>query len=128
MVFVMLLISQTKNADGARRSYKAPKNQMFDISHVTIGGFAVAQGALIIVDESLEEPGADLGLERQYLVFYDMAIDGQLVSILIKHKCKFLTIGGRNSSTAISYTVQVFGEFVNASRTDLIWEWFRKGR
>ncbi len=127
----MLLISEIWTADGARRTFKAPPFKMYKLETYFMSNSATIGGALMLIDRDLEEAPVNLGIEANYLLFFDLEINGQVVAGSFGpdgHTCKYLTIGSRSTATPISASMSLFGTLVSASRADLIWEFLRRGR
>lgn len=124
----MLLLSELF-LDGAIR-IKAPKGKIFEIDTIYFNnGMAVAGGLVFVLDYVVEEEITDAySSVSEFLAAFSTDIAGSFMSIPdVKHRTKYLTITKAGTGGVVSH-IAIYGELVKAPRTELIFEWFRKGR
>ena len=126
----MLLITQRLTDDFFR--FKAPKGKMYLIESMNFNNRDSTLNTILIFDEWLEEDAGAVDdnttRRSQIASFYVIAIDGSNHSISgIDHECKYITIA-KTQATSVDVLIEIYGKFTIASKTDLILEWFRKGR
>ena len=125
-----LLITEVFSNATDRRRFKAPRNMLYLLTGYTLTNFGSAGTRFFLIDQSLE-PETDtvnLGNDKQYLINWDLAIDGHSLSFNgMDHKAKYITMGGQSQAVNINVSVQIWGDVVKATKLELLWEWFRKG-
>ena len=109
--------------------YKAPVNTMYNITGINFSNFLSVSAELFVYDYLLEDDITDDDSgSSNFIATFNTAIAGTSHFIdSINHKTKFITIG-KNTGTSIACQVQIYGDIVPVSKTDLLIEWFRKGR
>lgn len=124
----MLLLSECWVGQNEKRQFKAPKGMMYRLHSFHATNFSSVANQLFVLDEGLDEPPTSLGFGRPFLALIDLNIDGLFVyGEFDNHKTKFLSMGPLTIAQ-INSCIQIYGELVIASRTELLIEWFRKGR
>ncbi len=124
----MLLISEFWNGDPIKRVFKAPLNTMFLIKAYSITSASTAADQFIGLTRAVEELDQILSNNEDYFLEVDLQINGLTHFVTdIDEKAKFITLGPKIGAS-ITSGVQIYGEFIKASTSELIWEWFRKGR
>lgn len=131
-IFCKMLLISNSVFEGDFPTYKAPKGKMYFVEAIL---FAVTTGlsnvVAVVLDEAVEfESNTPFSLQRRIesaLATVNLADDRSFFVHGINHKTKYLTFGA-NSISSFVYLFQVYGELVNASKKDLLSEWFRKGR
>lgn len=108
--------------------YKAPIRMMYFIETITVAVIGTIVG-YIVVQDTLNERFADTLVGQRDIIaaFSGGSLDDQPTVSGINHKSKFLSVG-KTSSAAMDARILIYGELVPATTTELILEWFRKGR
>lgn len=122
----MLLISYVGLASDSTRVYRAPRGKLYFIKEIFVSVTVFGNSNLFIVDEEKEEQvfsdhgspliTADLNTAIPFYNFNN-----------IDHKTKYISLVLSASSSA-DFWVGIYGELISASTSELIWEWFKKGR
>lgn len=121
----MLLIGVVFNDQAL--NFKAPKNMMYKISGINFSNDSPVGGQIRIFDEQTED-NVDFTSKTGFIASFGISVDGNSHFIdNIDHTTKFISIL-KNVAATVNVDIQIYGDLVKASKTDLIIEWFRKGR
>ncbi len=109
------------------RRYKAPRGMMYIINIIHVSVATTATNTFGVVDHAIDQEDQNSIANGNFIFSIDTgsAINDSLENLKIK--TKFFTIGFFGSNAA-AVRVAIFGELVTVSRTELLIEWFRKGR
>lgn len=107
---------------------RAPKGLMFSIKGITSQArSATADNSIMVYDKDL----ADSLISATFIdgLIYQLDLNTSVAHQQIYHdfECKYITIGMRNTTTIDGF-IFIEYDLVKASRLDLIWAWWRKGR
>lgn len=119
----------TKQLLDASLISKAPTGLMYKINavHVAITT-ALAANYLIIADRHLDTPDVSDTLRVGDIVAtFATDLQGNFFISDLDVITKWITIGKTNAAS-MDARVSIYGEFVKGTKTQLIMEWFRKGR
>ncbi len=126
-----MLISKFMQEGSPAARFKAPRHKMYRVHNIMFTTLVGGNNALSIIPYLLED-GINVynpSLSSDLLAVFDTAIAGNHHSAHLPEPedTKFITIA-RTSSTTFNAFVVINYELIKASKPDLIWEWFRKGR
>lgn len=112
-------------------TFKAPKGTMYkiwDVHSTIFAGGANAIGVLNFLSELIEDVW-NVDDTGGLIAVFDTAITGstQDFQFTTGEKSKFITIA-KDGSSAFAASIIIHYELISASKTELIIEWFRKGR
>lgn len=127
----MLLVSELFGSSSSLiKTWKAPRGTMWKVDSLSIVVSDSSTASLVIVDYAFEDnvdPGSVSLAGIDALIFVTANALTQYRLTKMDHKAKFLSVL-INTLVSTNFHVAIYGEIVSASRTDLILEWFRKGR
>lgn len=107
--------------------FKAPKNHMYFVENVSFVNSQADDFFIFVFDEMLEDV-VDITSRRSPIAVFEAAISGTNFHVTgINHKTKYLTVNKSNANS-VNIFVLIYGELIKASRSELLMEWFRKGR
>lgn len=124
----MLLISDRVDQNNPVKRYKAPHHMMYELKilNLTIARETASQGDfLLFLDYLLEDEVTEASGTQSF--HYQQIAANETVSIPLDIRTKFVSV---IDTTASNYSVGfvLYGDIIKVSKTDLILEWFRKGR
>jgi len=123
----MLLISQRIIQEIPKR-FKAPRHLMYLIDSVIFVITSANANRIVISDRLVDDQATTVNELDGFVMFNPVNTNVNNVQYTnLNVKTKFLTIGMHTTIGATVF-VYIFGEYFKASRTDLLIEWFRKGR
>ena len=126
----MLLIVQRLTDDFFR--FKAPPGMIFLIETINFSSRISTLNVCLIFDEWLEEDAGasddNTSRDSEIASFYISGLEGFNHSISgMNHKAKYITIG-KEAASSVNVKIQIYGQLIKATETDLILAWFLKGR
>lgn len=110
--------------------FKAPKGFMYEIFDIHFSILVGGSNGIGVVPYQLEDEVVFLSTTTsEFLAFMPTDIAGNIADFAFTkgEKTKYITIAIQDS-TAIGVIIIIHYELTHASRTELILEWFRKGR
>lgn len=109
-------------------TFKAPKRRMYLISSIAFFINVAGANAVHITDYSYEELNAvvDITGSKTIISFPAAALNFFQITDM-DHKAKYISIGSATSTT-FTGVIYIYGDLIKATRVELLWEWFRKGR
>lgn len=126
-----MIISFVIGTGDAPKRFKAPRGFMYEIWDIHFMVFTAGAGILTIVNYLLEDEVTTISVRRSegILASFSSTIAGQAEDFTFTkgEKTKFIT-GARDGSNTMGVIAIIHYELIKASRTELLLEWFRKGR
>ena len=121
----MLLISTVFN--DIVLNYKAHKGMLYFIEGILFSNDSGVGGQIRIYDEIIED-APDVTTRAGFMACFSPSTDGSNLFVgNINHKTKYISIL-KNVVATVNVDIVIYGELIKASKTDLLIEWFRKGR
>lgn len=125
---MILHILQSEN-NGIHR-FKAPIRHMYEIHSIYGSIFSGGSNFVSIVDYLLEDEVTSIPntVDTIALITSNIAGTQFQFNLPVPAKTKFISVGPGNDSTVFSTHIYINYELIKASKTELLMEWFRKGR
>lgn len=127
----MVLIRKLLTEASSVFKYRAPRNFMYLIHSVHLTVLTAGNNRVIVIDELAEDEVTTLSVGRSSGIIFvgETDIAGLLpdITFSVPLPSKFISIG-RELATTFSAFIIIDYELIEASKTELIIEWFRKGR
>ena len=117
------------NGEYGARDIRAPANKMFAVHGALFANFTAISNSVAVMTRQVEER-AIFNLEDDNPIFaFRCEIDGEHVSIMLPkpERAKHLTILTANTNN-IGCHVIIYYEIVDASKSELIWDFLRRGK
>lgn len=110
-------------------NFKAPKNEIYMIRSITIIPVTIAANRVLVFDRHTEEEPASISESVDTIFFANMALS-VITQIYYEEPVitKFIGINAVNESTPFDARIIINYSTRRATKTELIIEWFRKGR
>lgn len=125
-----MILSVNMNQEDIFR-IKAPTGLMFKIHSMYATTITPGDNGILVINESLEEQVTTIGNAAiRSGVIFEMEADvsqNAYFGLPVPEITKFISIATR-TSTAFAVDVFINYEFKKATKTELLIEWFRKGR
>ncbi len=125
----MLLISEVfLNEDGGK-VFRAPVGMLYNINSIFVNLLVIGGGAMYILDRGVEDPLQNVFPTSPLVQVELSTTTANYVFLDVDHDTKYISVVFDNFSPgAGSYWVGIYGNLIKASKSELIWQWFRKGR
>lgn len=126
---MVILVSKFLNENSVPFRYKAPRHFMYIIEDIHWSGMGAAGNRVLVFDYALEDEVTTVNIATKHpIAFFDTTLRAsQDVEFTTPLKTKFISIA-LDSGVAFQGFLIIAGNLVQVSKTELLIEWFRKGR
>lgn len=117
------------NTEYGIRRKTAGSGKVYEIHGIHIFNFGSATAQIYVSDRYIEEQHDDIISPEQSIFGVDFGSDGFATNIVFPKpiRTKHITIG-TSTNVAVKAVVYIYVEEVQASKSELIWEFIRRGR
>ena len=126
-----MILSVTLEGSGQKnKRFVAPPNKVYAIKSVLASPHIVeaATGAILVVPQALEIPNTEvLTMDLNYMYISTIRTQGHQMVYPEPVRTKYITVGSTAGSSFV-FGVVIDYELVNATRSELIWEFVRRGK
>lgn len=112
-------------------SKRAPRGMMWMIDSLIFNNFVTANNAIVVRQEwrdSDKQVQALPELTTDDMLEHNTDNTGNFQYIRLEEKTKYITVGRVSDGNTPDCMVYGYGRLINASRRELLIEWFRKAR
>ena len=128
-----ILVSFVVNEDMGFKRFKAPHGFMYEITDIHFSVLAAVNNRVYVIGYDIEEKGTSTDIAASDVadfiaIMETEAIRQQSFHFSVAEKVKYLLLAQAASGNAFECSVVIVGRLTKASKTELLMEWFRKGR